>query len=137
MKILTYKETEIDISPEEVVRNIINELEHDKYAITDMVLNYLIEELPDFVYDATEEYNPTNEELDKVTELILPKLKELYNNRVAEFKKSELEQLSNKQSILDWLDRILYNATEDEPGFWLSSEEILSAILENGTKSRF
>jgi hypothetical protein len=137
MKTTIYKKTEVDISPEEVVRNIINDLEHDRYAITHVVQNYLIEELPDFVYDATEEYNPTNEEFNEVTKLILPKLKKLYNNRVAQLKESELRQLSNKQNILDWLDRILYNATEYEPGFWLNSEEILSAILENGTKSRF
>lgn len=136
MKTTIYKKVEAQISPEEVAKNIINELEDDKYALMDMVQNYIIEELPDFVYNATEDYNPTDEEIDKVTELVLPKLKELYNKQVADFKKIELDQLSNRRCILDWLDHIAYNAAKDEPGFWLNPEELLDAILENGTKSR-
>lgn len=137
MKTTVYKETEIDISPKEVVRNIIDDLESDKYAIMDMVQGYLIEELSDFVFSVTETYHPTDEELDEITELALPKLKELYNNQINEFKKLELEQLSNKQNILDWIDSMIYYSSEEEPGYWLSPEEILNAILENGTKSRF
>ena len=130
-----YKEVETIVSPEEVARNIIEELKYDDYALMDLVQNYTIEELPDFIYEEVEAYEPTEEEVDKVTEIILPELKELYNWQVKEFKKVELTQLSNRQNILEWLTGITSNASYDEPGDWLDPEEILNAILENGTKS--
>lgn len=137
MKTTIYKETEVDISPEEVARDIIDNLKNDKLEIIDLVKSYLIEELSDYIYDETDKYDPTREELDKICKLALPELKEIYNTQLNEFKKSELYYLSNKQDILDWIDWACEDASEYIPGFWLSSEEILNAILENGTKSRF
>ena len=137
MKTTIYKETEVDISPEEVTRNIVNNLKNDNFELEDLVKSYLIEELPDYIYNVTDEYDPTDEEFDKICELALPKLKEIYNNQLNKFKSSELGCLSNKQDILDWIDCVCMGANEDQPGFWLSSEEILNAILENGTKSGF
>lgn len=135
MKTTVYKEIETIVSPEEVAKNIIKELKSDDCALMDMVLDYSIEELPDFVYNEALVYEPTDEEVDKVTEIILPELEELYNKKTSELKKGELDQLSNRQNILEWLAGIAYNATDDDPGYWLNPEEILNAILENGTKS--
>lgn len=134
MKTTVYKEIEVNVSAEEAAKDIIEELEYDEYAVADMVQDYLIEELPDYVFSKLEEkysYDEEDEEYDKVCELVLPKLREIYTKKVEEYKKSEIEDnLSDRESILAWLDGISGDS------YFLSSEDILDAILANGTKSR-
>ena len=90
MKTTVYKKVETIVSPEEVAKNIIEELKSDDYRLMDMVQDYMIEELPDFIYNEMEVYEPTDEEVDKVTEIILPELKELYNKQTSELKKRRI-----------------------------------------------
>ena len=133
MKTTVYKEIEVDVSAEEAAKDIIEELEYDEYAVADMVQDYLIEELPDYVFSKLDEkysYYEEDEEYDKICELVLPKLREIYTKKVEEYKKSEIEDnLSDRESILAWLDGV-------GDLHFLSSEDILDAILANGTKSR-
>jgi len=132
MKTTVNKQVTITVSPEEVAKSFIDNL--DEYEIRNMVQDYLIEEIADYVYISIEEYDPTPEEFDKVFNIVSPRLKEIYNKEIEKLKKEEIDKLPDRRSILNWFDSILCNTYYDEIGFWLTSEELLDTILKNGNK---
>ena len=88
-------------------------------------------ELDDFIEENIKEISP--EERDSLKEEIKKKL----IKRKEEFIVQEKSKLKNRTYILEWID---YNIKYDDSleggdvGYYLSAEEILDLIIENGKK---
>lgn len=136
MKTTIVKKVEQSISVKEIAEKLISELEEDPYKVQDMAYSCvhpseeLNECLFDYVYSEIYEYDPTDEEVNEVYQIVLPKLKEMYNKESEVRKEAELSDFSNRQSILSWI------AINIEDLYFVTPEEVLDTILKNGTKSR-
>ena len=133
MKTSVVTEVKQNISVEEVAEKLISELEDN---VLDLVYSCrpsseeLDECLFDYVYSEIDEYDPTDEEVNEVYQLIRPKLKEMYNKESKSRKKAELSDFSNRQSILSWI------AVNIEDLYFVTPEEVLNTILKNGVEDR-
>lgn len=117
-----YVESTEDVTIDEIVEDFMN----NEFFIEDWNDgDYDVEDFDNFF----EDYELTKEEFDEVCK----KIYEAAEKRVEETKKEEEGLLKDRKSILA-LIRDLYDDC-DEPIFrFLSSEEILDLIIENGKK---
>ena len=71
----------------------------------------------------------------KEKDLLRSEIKKEYDEKVIELRQEEIDQLKDRESILEWLGNSCDDwPDEGEVGYMLSKEEILDLILQNGNK---
>lgn len=92
-------------------------------------------------WEDTEEYIDSyieefQEISDKEADHLKAEIKKEFDKRVNEFRQEEIDQLKDKESILNWIKISLLDNWPDEGtvGYILSEEEILDLILQNSNK---
>ena len=72
---------------------------------------------------------------DKEANLLKVEIKKEFSEKVNELRKKEIDQLKDKNSILEWIKNSCDDwPNEEEIGYILSKEEILDLIIQNGNK---
>ena len=72
---------------------------------------------------------------DEEEDLLRSEIKKEFNKEVIELLQKEIDQLKDRDSILEWIENLISDVVdESEVGFCLSKEEILDLILQNGNK---
>lgn len=137
MKTIVIKEIEENFSVQDAAEKLISELENDVFKVSYMVCSYTIKEPSDleecllnYVRNELEDYDPTDEEVNEVYQLIHPKLEKMYNKEFAQLKENELYTFANRIRILNWLKSNL------EEFCFVTPEEVLDTILKNGVENR-
>lgn len=92
-------------------------------------------------WEDTEEYIDSyieefQEISDKEADHLKAEIKKEFNKRVNELRQEEIDQLKDKESILNWIKTSSIDDWPEEGtvGYVLSKEEILDLILENWNK---
>ena len=71
----------------------------------------------------------------KEEDLLRSEIKKEFNRRVNELRQEETDQLKDRKSILNLIENLCDDwPSEGEVGYFLSEEEILDLIIQNGNK---
>lgn len=125
--ITTTTERLVDVSDNDIVDDfMINEFFIDDW-ISDH--EFWADAIKDYDY-FWEDYDLTEEDKERIFELIKIEAKK----EVEKGKEEEKNLLKDRENILEFINDSIEYPVEGELGYFLSSEEILDTILENGRK---
>lgn len=110
----------------------------------DVTMDELIEDFLDYGYLPSEDLESDIDEYlsvnvtnitDEETELFSDKVREINQEYLNDAKEDESNKLKDRDSILEVIENIImYDVYKGEVGYYLTAEEILDLILENGRK---
>ena len=115
----TTKKEYVEVSDEDIVKDFMEEF-WDDWEPDDTIDNY------EYFWDDYEDL--TEEDKERIFSLIKIEV----NKRLEEKKQEEVNLLKDRKNILDFLDDVLYYYSYSFE--YLSNEEILDLIIENGNK---
>lgn len=110
----------------------------------DVTMDELIEDFLDYGYLPSEDLESDIDEYlsvnvtnitDEEAELFSDKVREINQEYLNDAKEDESNKLKDRDSILEVIENIImYDVYKGEVGYYLTAEEILDLILENGRK---
>lgn len=110
----------------------------------DVTMDELIEDFLDYGYLPSEDLESDIDEYlsvnvtnitDEEAELFSDKVREINQEYLNDAKEDESNKLKDRDSILEVIENtIMYDVYKGEVGYYLTAEEILDLILENGRK---
>ena len=113
----------------------------EEVSIETAINDFFVEDWNPKDWEETEEFIDTyiEEEFtnisDKEKNQLKSEIKREYDKRVSNLRQEEIDQLKDRESILEVLGEAMFDyCDEGEVGFMLSAGEIIDLIIENGNK---
>lgn len=118
---------EVEVPVNEVVEELFENNDWDPKN-----WDYTLDNFEDY-FDYSDYEDVSEEDKDEV----LKKAKEVFDEKVEKLKKEELNKLSTRQRIMQFISNAIDDSCyleEGQIGYTLTTEEILDEILKNGNK---
>lgn len=126
----TVEET-VEVSLEDVAKEIADDCSISEFAESikdNNIDNYILDCIAD--YSSFNDTEISDSEKEILKNLVISKV----TPTIETLKKKELETVSNREKILELLERLLYESDAYEDYNILSTSEILDEIIKNGNK---